>query len=159
MMASIRNSIALRSYKCWLDEKKYFRNFAGSISCLYILIQCVCVLRQHDIVDSCSACDYYKPPDCTLANCSRTSFVQIIVSAWKNYTAVISMNFSQFFFRSFLQFEKVIFNSNLSVQHTCRSSHIPIICKFTKHNRSSIIQLVEENTEKNPNRCLQNSRW
>lgn len=72
----------------------------------------------------------------------------------EDYRAAMSMNGSQFFQVSNL---KRSFPILIQVQDTCSPSHRCIICKFTKYNCSSIIQLIGENTEKNPNKHLQNS--
>lgn len=92
-----------------------------------------------------------NPQDCTLANCSLTvtAFVQQIVSAYKGlqssnvceWQPVLSGHCSNL---------KRPFSILTQVQHTCSPSHTCIICKFSQHSRSSIIQLMEENKEKKP---------
>lgn len=120
---------------------------------LYILIhpKCVCVLQQHGIVDSCQACDYYKAPGLYFSRLFSYCICAANCFCLKELQSSGLHEFQPIFFRSFLQFEKVILNSNPSVPHT---SHMPIICKFTKHNCSSIIQLTGQNTDKQPTyRC------
>lgn len=67
----------------------------------------------------------------------------------EDYRAAMSMNCSQFFSGHCSRLKR-LFSILIQVQRTCSPSHMRIICKFTKHSRSSVIQLVGENTEKNP---------
>lgn len=126
--------------------EELLRNLAVSISCLYIPIQCVCVLQQHYIVDSCSACDQYKLPQQYFSLVFSYHICAANCFCFRKLQSRGLNEFQPIFFRSSLRFVKVSFNSSPVIQYACNSSNIHILCEFTKHNPLPITHLKAKNT-------------
>lgn len=80
-------------------------------------------------------------------------FAQLIVPGSTYCLALVPVEFHPIFSSPFLQFVKIILNSNPVLQDTCSPSQLRVICKFNKRFLYSIIQVLNENTEQTRTRA------
>ena len=71
-------------------------------------------------------------------------FAQLTVPGSAYCLALVPVEFHPIFSSPFLQFVKIILNSNPVLQDTCSPSQLRVICKFNKHFLYSIIQVLNE---------------